>query len=94
MVCLLAAAAFPALTPYLLVMFVGNLAGSVGDPWTAFKLLRFTSSEDSRVVDEITGVTVCGRGARFERAVMAVAPAWGRRRRASSVQGARYSEAS
>ncbi len=52
------AVAFPALTTYFSVAFIGNFAGAVGDLWLISQLFRFKNCMDVTVVDQKAGMAV------------------------------------
>ncbi len=53
-----AAALWPAYASYLLVAFIGNFAGAVGDLWLMSKLWKFRKCKPMRIVDLRTGVAI------------------------------------
>ncbi len=52
------AVAFPALTTYFAVAFIGNFSGAVGDLWLMSQLFRFRNCMDVTVVDQKAGMAV------------------------------------
>ena len=57
-VTLAVAAVWPSLAPYVLVAFLANLSGSVGDIWLVTLVWRFARLEDVTFEDRETGVAV------------------------------------